>query len=301
MIFLTQRQELAAQLGLDQQNSDTDVLLKRWLNTSQQMIGQAAEWPFLRAATPLIVQTVADVTTGTVATTADSATITFTSGPAASVTGRYIQTSSSKDWYRITAHTAAATTATISPAAIYTGATDTYIVRKFYYAVDSTVDRILQIRQSITPFQLEEKDKEAFDRLKANPSDVGTPVVYVMAGKDSSDVWQFLLWPTPDTVANLYVEFIKAATDLSADSDVSAIPAKWHTSVMLEGAKWQGWQFLDDTRSEQSRANFFNGIEEMKKELLPSRSLSRVMQSVDFQEPLFPFPLPPEYGRQGRV
>lgn len=300
MNFLTQQQELAAQLGVDQTDSDTATLLKRWLNTSQQMIMQAAEWPFLRSSTPLIVQTVADITTGTIATTANSATITFSSAPAASVTGYYVQTSSSKDWYRITAHTGGVTTATISPAAIYTVAAGTYIVRKFYYATDATVDRILQIRQSITPFQLEEKDKEAFDKMRPNPQDVGTPLIYVMAGKNTSDIWQFILWPTPNAVANLYVDYLQMATDLSANGDISIIPAKWHTSVMIEGAKWQGYTWNDDTRTEATRSNFFNGIEAMKQEMMPSRSESRVMQPLDSIAPLFPFPLPQDYGYQGR-
>ncbi len=301
MNFLTQQQELAAQLGLAQTDSDTATLLKRWLNTSQQTIIQAAEWPFLRGSTPLIVQTVADVTTGTLTTVANNATITFTTGPTNSVAGYYVQTSSSKDWYRITAHTAAATTATISPAAIYSGSALTFIVRKFYYSVGiATVDRILQIHQAITPYQLREMDKEAFDKTMPNPSDIGTPLVYVMAGKDTSDYWQFVLWPSPNNVSNLSIDYLAAAVDLSGDSDTSIIPAKWHTSVMLEGAKWQGFTFLDDSRTEATRANFFNGIEAMKQEMMPSRSLSRIMRPSDQADPLFPFPLPAEYGQQGR-
>ena len=298
MNFLTQQQELAAQIGLDQGDATTAVLLKRWLNTSQQMILQAAEWPFLRNSTPLIVQTVTDITTGTMSTTAGSATITFSSGPVASVAGYYVQTSSSKDWYQIAAHTAGATTATIAPSAIYTLSAGTYIVRKFYYALDSTVDRVLQIRQGVTPFQLDEKDKESFDRMKPNPMDVGTPLIYVMAGKNTSDIWQFILWPTPNTVANLQVDYLKAAVDLVADADISVIPAKWHTSVMLEGAKWQGFNWNDDTRAGDARSNFYNGITQMEQEMLPSRSNSRVMRPIDSAEPIFPFPLPQNYGRE---
>lgn len=300
MQFSTQQAEVAAQLGLSTSDTDTVTLVKRWLNTAQQTIIQAAEWPFLRSSSPLIVQTETDITTGTITTTANSATITFSSGPAASVTGYYIQTSSSLDWYRITAHTAAATTATISPVAIYSLTAGTYKVRKFYYATSSAVDRVLQIKQSVTPFQLEEKDKESFDKLKPNPTDVGTPLIYVMAGKNSSDVWQFILWPTPMAVINLYIDYLSVATDLSADADTSIIPAKWHTSVMIQGAIWQGYNFLDDTRAASARNDFFNGIEAMKVEMLPSRSNSRVMRPIDYQQPLFPFPLPDQYGLQGR-
>lgn len=295
MNFLTQRQELAGQLGLDHQNADTDTMLKRWLNTSQQIITQAAEWPFLRCSAPLIVQTVADKTTGTMTTTAGSSTITFSSAPSSSVSGYFVQTSSSNDWYRISAHTAAATTATIDPAAIYTLSAGTYTVRKFYYATSSSVDRILQIRQDVTPYQLDEMDKEDFDKIRPNPQDTGTPRIYVMAGKDTSDIWQFILWPTPDTVINLHVDYLRAVTDLSADGDSSIIPAKWHSSVMLEGAKWQGWTFLDDSRADQARSNLYNGIEDMRREMMPSRANHHVLRSIESTEALFPFPLPDNY------
>lgn len=300
MQFSVQQAEVAAQLGLSTSDSDTVTLIKRWLNTSQQTIIQAAEWPFLRSSSPLIVQTEVDITTGTITTVAGNATITFSSAPAASVTGYYIQTSSSLDWYRITAHTGGQTSATISPAAIYALTAGTYRVRRFYYATSTAVDRVLQIKQSVTPFQLEEKDKEGFDKMKPSPADVGTPLVYVMAGKNTSDIWQFILWPSPMAVINLYIDYLAVATDLSADADVSIIPAKWHTSVMIQGAIWQGYNFLDDTRAQSSRADFFNGIEAMRLEMLPSRSNSRSLRAVDMQEPLFPFPLPDQYGSEGR-
>src|SRR5205809_4414071 len=100
--FLTLQQELAAQCGLDQTVSSQATLLKRWLNNAQQMIIRAFEWPFLRSTAPIVVQTVTDYTTGTVATVLGNTTITFSSAPTTSRTGDYIQTSSSSDWYRIT-------------------------------------------------------------------------------------------------------------------------------------------------------------------------------------------------------
>src|SRR6185369_8156270 len=154
--FLQLQQELGAQVGLDQTVSSQETLLKRWINNAQQTILRAYEWPFLRSPTPLVIQTVTDITTGTVATTAASTTITFSSAPSVSVAGRFIQTSSSNDWYKITAHTAATTTATLEIAAIYTAAAATYTVRKFYYSTSSSVDRIIQIFQDVQPYQLQE-------------------------------------------------------------------------------------------------------------------------------------------------
>src|SRR5260221_13207138 len=104
--FLVLQQELGAQVGLDQTVSSQAILLKRWLNNAQQVILRSFEWPFLRSPTPLVIQTVPDISSGTVATTAGSTSITFSAAPVdsngnnVSVSGRYIQTVSSKDWYK---------------------------------------------------------------------------------------------------------------------------------------------------------------------------------------------------------
>lgn len=296
MNFLTQQQELGAQVGLDQTVSADAILLKRWLNTSQRMMLQASEWPFLRSPTPLVIQTVADYTTGTVATTVGSATITFSSGPAVSMAGRYIRFSSSLDWYRITAHTAAATTATLEIAAIYTAAADTFTIRKFHYSTGtSAVDRILQIRQTVTPQQLTEVSKEEFDRLQPDPNATGAAKIYMMAGKDASDYWQFLIWPVPDAVVNLYVDYLLAGVDLSADADISIIPAKWHTSVMVQGAKAQAFDFLDDTRAPNAWKLFGDMLDEMKKNYAPSKAKFRVLALADGQRSPRFLPMPTGY------
>lgn len=297
MQFSVQQLELASQLGLDSTQSDTATLLKRWLNISQRMILGAADWPFLRAPYPLVIQTVADFTTGTVATILGGTTGTFSSAPTTSKTGFFIQTSSSSDWYRIASHTASSTSFTIdSPGWTTTAAAATLTVRKFYYSVGSSdVDRILNIREAITPFSLNEISKEQFDAILPNPTQTGIPRLYLMAGKDTTDYWQFVLWPSPSTAMNLYIEYLKAGTDLSADADVSIIPAKWHSTAMIEGAKVLGYRYMDDTRESSSKASFDQMLDSMKRNLLPSTKLSRGFRSVEDNAFANDFPLPSNY------
>jgi hypothetical protein len=301
--FLTLQQELAAQIGLDQTVSNQATLLKRWLNNAQQAILRGFEWPFLRSPTPLVVQTVIDITTGTVATIAGSTTITFSSAPTVSVANRYIQTSDSKDWYRITAHTAGVATATIEIAAINTNSVATYTVRKLYYSTSSNVDRIIQVFQDVLPYQLLETTPEYFQSFNPGFLSSGTPRIYCMAGIDSSSgngVPQFRLWPNPDSVINLRVEYYTVATDMSADADVSVIPAKWHTTTLLEGAKAQGYSFLDDTRYGTSVQLFSALIDEMKEEYEIGLRRHRVMTAADNQPVggnLGYMPLPFNYPR----
>jgi hypothetical protein len=298
--FLTLQQELGAQLGLDQTVADQATLLKRWINNAQQIILRSFEWPFNRSSTPLVVQTVADVT-GTASINAGSTTFTDSSFSITSaMVGRYVQFSGNSDWYRITSLGApnfpvieAAYTGTTSSASAYT-------VRKFYYTTSSAVDRIVQITQSILPYQLIETTEEYFQTFNPGFLASGTPRVYCTAGTDSSGYPQFRLWPNPDAVINLSVTYLKTATDMSADADVSVIPAKWHTTTLLEGAKAQGYSFLDDARYANSVALFRDEIDEMKTEYETGLHRHRVMTAADNQPVggnLGYMPLPFNYPR----
>lgn len=307
--FLQLQQALGAYVGLDYTISAQATLLKRFINEAQQEVLRAYEWPFLRSPTPLAIQTVPDITTGTVATTAGSTSITFSTTPVdsngsnVSVSGRYIQTSSSKDWYRITAHTSGTTSATLEIGAINTAAAATFTVRKFFYSTSTSVDRIIQIYQDVLPYQLRSTTPEWFQSFNPGFLASGTPRLYCMAGIDSasgSGTPQFRLWPSPDSVINLRIDYYTVATDLSSDSDVSVIPAKWHTTVLLEGAKAKAFQFDDDTRYADSVKLFLNGIEEMKEECENAVGRHRVMTAVDNQPVdgnLGYMPLPFNYPR----
>lgn len=306
MTFLTLQQELAAQAGLDQTVAAQATLLQRWLNTAQQIIVASFEWPFMRSPTPLVVQTVTDITAGTVATTAGSTSITFSTAPQnsngtnVSVQGYYIQTVSSKDFYQITAHTSGQTSATIEIAATTTNATATYTVRKYFYSTSTSVDKIIDISQDVLPYQLIETSYEYFQSYNPGFLSSGTPRIYCMQGYDSAGSPQFRLWPNPDAVINLTVWYLKTATDMSANSDVSVIPAKWHTNVLLEGAKAQAFSYLDDTREQQSLSLFQAGIEQMKTEYENSMHRHRVMTAADNQPVggnLGYMPLPFNYPR----
>ena len=307
--FLQLQQELAAQVGLDQTVSSQATLLKRWLNNAQQVILRSFEWPFLRSPTPLVVQTVPDITAGTVATTAGNTAITFSTTPVdsngnnVSVQGRFIQTSSSRDFYKITAHTSGTTSATLEIAAIYTNPTATYTIRKQYYSTSSNVDRIIQIFQDILPYQLIETTPEYFQSFNPGFLASGTPRMYCTAGIDASDgtgVPQFRLWPNPDSVLNLRIDYLTVATDMSADANVSVIPAKWHTTALIEGAKAQAYSFMDDSRYANSVTLFTAMIEEMKTEYDIGLHRHRVMTAADNQPVggnLGYMPLPFNYPR----
>lgn len=297
--FLVLQQDLAAQCGLDQTVSSQATLLKRWINTSQQKILRAFEWPFNRASSPMVVQTVVDIT-GDVTTTLGSTSIVFIPAQATSLQNRYIQFEGSTNWYRITAHTAGDSGATIEAAALATQIAGDFTVRKVFYSTNSSVDRIIQITQSVLPYQLIETSPEYFQSFNPGFLSSGTPRIYLPSGLDSNGYPQFRLWPNPDSIVNLSIDYLKTATDMSADADVSVIPAKWHTSVLLDGAKTGAYEFLDDTRQVLSEKKFIDGIEEMKTEYEIGMHRHRVMTPADAQPNSGSFgtlPLPSYYPR----
>ena len=302
MTFLTMVQEVAAQTGLDSADSQQITLIKRWINTSLKYIYSQAPWPFLRSSNPLVVQTVVDYTTGTAATTSAGTSGTFSATPSASLgsfLNYYIQTNSSNDWYRVASHTAESTSFTIdSPGWTTTASAATFIVRKFYYSTSSLVDRILQINQSVSPYHLEERTKETFDSILPNQFTTGIPRIYMMAGLDASNIWQFKVWPSPSSVLNLSIDYLQIGVDLSSDSDVPIVPEKWHRSGIIEGAMYQGYKFLNDDRAGEADTleMFMNPIvERMLNEYLPSTNLHRVFRSIDDYPMRNEFPLPVNY------
>lgn len=301
--FLVLQQELAAQCGLDQTVSSQAVLLKRWLNNAQQIVLRAFEWPFLRSPSPLIIQTVKDYTTGTAGTIAGASSVTFSVALTTSMIGRFIQFSDTKDWYQILSQAGDGLSINIGNAsvlAIVTNPVATFTIRKVYYSTSTSVDRIIQVFQDILPYQLIETTPEYFQSFNPGFLSSGTPRIYCMSGVDSTGAPQFRLWPNPDAIINLQIAYFTVATDLSADSDVSVIPAKWHTTVLLEGAKAQAFSFLDDSRYGTSVVLFKDMIEEMKQEYEIGLHRHRVMTSADNQPVggnLGYMPLPFNYPR----
>jgi len=66
-------------------------------------------WPWAKAKSPLILELQPKYTTGTITLTIGSEAGTFSSGPASSLAGWHLRVVGKEEWFKITAHTAAAT------------------------------------------------------------------------------------------------------------------------------------------------------------------------------------------------
>lgn len=281
MTFLEMQTEVQSRLrGYDLSISDDATNIKRWINMGIQFVLSNRLWPFQLAEE--IIQTVTDITTGTVSISASDTALTFSSGPTASVANRYIQLQTSNDWYKITAHTAASTSATISPAYVGTSnlTAGTYKVRKLLYTTTTPLLQILDMKQLVTPVRLISQSPRETDFFLPLYYDAGNPYYYTMSSPDSSGIPQFSFMLSPDSIMNIMVRGIKKVTDLSADSDTTIIPTPWH-DIPVHMACFYGFQSLDDTRADKEFLVAEKRIAEMAAVYSHDQGRHRVMQATD--------------------
>lgn len=297
MNLLTMRTELSERVrAYDETVSSDATILNRWINLAQDEVSSEADWDFLRAFD--IIQTVIDVTAGTITISANATTATLSATNAISMKGRFLQVVTSNDWYEITAHTAGTDSLTIDPAFVSSSelSSGTYTIRKLFYGVSSTIEKLEDIKQLISPQRFKSLSKRSFDMLLPLTDSTGTPWFYNLATPDSSGNLQFSLYPTPDTVMNLNVLGIIKMTDLSLDTDTSVVPKKYH-NVILDKAAEMALRTLDDTRSKEYQTAYLVGIGKMKDLYEADQDRHRVIKSLDDHSPQgIAFTLPAQFG-----
>jgi hypothetical protein len=258
MTFLQIRKRIAEELGMDYSDTSTDnnddfsTKLKAWVNARYKVIAGKRSWNWL--ITDTIIQVVPQITTGTVEWTNASTTITFSSAPTVSVAGYWIQGSESKDWYIINAHTANVTTATLTKAFIgTTAATDTYTLRKVYYALPSDCQKILNVRQTRENVPLQYIPIRHFDKYAANRTRVADPLFYTVIGLDSSRLHRMEFYPVPTVAMNVAMRYYAIPADMTADGDIPQMPEQFHDVLVWDVLGTYGYMFLDDTRVDRAK------------------------------------------------
>lgn len=293
MTFLEIRQRIAEQLGIDSADTTTDSnatianKLKEWVNSRYRALAAKRTWNWL--IKDAIIQTTTEITTGTVTATLASTTITFSSGPTPSVAQWFIQFSSSDDWYQITSHTAAATTATLANAYLLTtSSTLTYTLRKVYYPMPTDVGRILNIKQTRDDISLKYIAPRLLDRLVADRTRSGEPEFYSIAGLDPSvaatATKQFRLefYPVANVAMNLNIRYYQVLAELSADTDIPFIPEGFHDILVWDVLGTYGFTWLDDTRLSAAKAEANDLLKSMIKNDVATENMpTRIPFDVD--------------------
>lgn len=278
LTFSDLENEVYAHTGLDSSDATNTTNVDRWLNYSQQEICARWPWPFLESRESIV--TIPDYTTGTVSVASGSQTVTgvgtvFTTTMAA---GQYwIQFAGSNDWYLITAR-ASNTSITIEqpyqPTTNLSAAT--YIVRKKYYSLSSSCDRVVDILNQATPLKLIQVDPRTIDDLRPNPQSTNSSYGYLMWGIDSSGNIQVVPYPFPSDARVFELKTIKRPVDGSV-----SIPNKY-AHIIAWGAISVGYAFLRKLdMAEPWSAKFEQRIAQMKSEYRMSEDEQFIMRSID--------------------
>lgn len=281
--FLKMQTFVFQQTGLDATDATNLSNVKQWINTIQQDIAGRWSWSFLKGRE--MIQTVVDKTDGTVSITSGSTTVTGTSTAFASGdVGKYIKFQGANDWYKVTAYTSPTQITIESPYAPTANLTNgTYTLRKLYYSLSTSADRIIDIRNWNTPLKFFEVDARTLDAMDPNPSSTNNTYAFVAYGYDTNGALQISPYPFPSDVRNLEVRTLRYLVDMVNDSDTTLIPPKWH-HVLPYGACFLAFSFLKDL----SGAKFWNSeyekkIQDMLNHSKTSVDESYVLKPIDSQ------------------
>ena len=272
---------VAEETGLDATADATKI--KAWINAAYQQLSGFFSWPWL--LTNFVIQTIADTTTLTASVAAAGTAVTLSSTHAVSLALNYWIRfdDTSDDWYPITAHTAGTNAVTIGNAYVGTAAlvAGACTIRKIFYDLPSTVDRVIDLRQSITGNDITLIDAATFDHVLPDPDSEGTPRVAYHTGMTTAGLWQMSFFPIPDEVINIQGRGYKKITELSADADIPLLPAKWHSAIVFTALAMYGHDYIDDSRFQNAMIKAREIMKEMLKECNPIRGIKHVIQPWD--------------------
>lgn len=271
MTFLQIRQRIAELMGMSSidrtpdDNATMEDKLKAWVNSRYKLLAGKESWNWM--VKDSIIQTVPDITTGTVSATADSTSITFSSAPAASVAGYFIQFSDTTDWYEIDTHTAASASAELTvPYLGTTNGTLTYILRKAYYLLPSDTGKILNVSQHrVWNTTLTYVPTRMLDRYSAIRQSSDRPRFYSIVGLNADRQYQMEIFPSPNVKMNLNVRRYQIITEMTADTDIPVLPEAYHEILVWDVLATFGFTFLDDTRISSAKAEYNNLYKDMKR------------------------------------
>lgn len=282
LVFSDLQAEVYAHTGLDSTDSTNQTNVNRWVNYSQQDICARYPWAFMEGRETVV--TVPDYTTGTVSVTSGGTTVTglgttFTSSMAVNY---YIQFDGSNDWYKIATYT---NPTQIAIDTAYAGSTSlsgsTFIIRKIFYSLSSSCDRIIDIRNWQTPTRLIQVDARTLDDIRPNPQSTNSSYGYLAWGYDSSGNMQVSPYPFPSDARLLELRTLKRPTDMSGASDTPSIPNKYAHIIA-----WGATAIAFASMRKFDIATVWNAkleqrIDEMKKEYKMTEDDQPIMRSID--------------------
>lgn len=208
-----------------------------WMGGGALVKDMNEPWLWLKKDPPGVLTLNPVIDTGTVNVTNNSTSITFSSGPAPSVAGRFFKVDGHPDIFRVSAHTAGATAATLD--SVYTGATNTaanYKVMQLEYTLASDLLRVM------APMRVYKDNKEEIDGVDLTSLErdyplslveSGTPDVFAMVTETKVRFNRYGGVSSTELIRVEYDYLQKPATELADNSTEPLIPLE-HRQVLAD-------------------------------------------------------------------
>lgn len=208
-------------------------------------------WLWLKKDPPGVVILNPLIEDGTVSVTNNSASITFSSAPAASVQGRFFRVEGHADVFRISSHTGGVASATLD--SVYTGATNAaagYKVMQLEYTLAADLLRV------IGPMRIYKDNKVEVDGVSLSSLERDYPLAYVEAGVPDMFAMvtetkvRFNRYGGVSSTELIRVEYDylqKPATELADDTVEPLVPLE-HRQVLADVALMYLYTAMSDAR-----------------------------------------------------
>lgn len=231
------REELKIQSG----DTASIARIKRNVNVAYlQRVVPFKRWPWLTSS--FDVSLPAYISTGTVSVTENSATITFSSGPAVDLDGYWFSLDGSDKRYRISAHTAAGTSATLEVAYVDATATgQSFKVWKDTLALAATVRETIEITRDDKYVPIESAGLQEMRRLINQDPKLEAPPQFYHTLLNTDGSRTLMVWPSlQDQKTTLHVDAVRVVSPLELDADEPLIPPQYR-HVLVYGGLASSW------------------------------------------------------------
>lgn len=289
--------------SIDKETQDNITLGIQWVNLTINDIASRYPWAFLHDRAP--ITTAVDTVGSSSITVAATNGLTAVSGTgttfASTDVGRFIQFSSSRDWYKITS-VESTTSLTIETG--YAGDTESgmdFIIRTFMYNLPANCAKVFDVRQFRSPSKLTYIDTKLFDLLRPDQTGVGQPrSYYLFYYNDPQSItgqrFAITFDPIPDTSQIIEVRYHKRPTALSAGTDIPEIPEMYH-NVIVDGVTYQAFLWANNANTGGMKKEYEAGIIRMRNDQPQTTDDFHVIQPVDqISYGTNPVPFPTNYG-----